>query len=94
VQFIIRSSRKVEIHRLWTLEPGRGNGKAMLKAMCDLADQHRVEIALKVLPIGRKPYPMSREQLRAWYRKYGFEGDGWKLLRRPLIVDEPVQAQR
>jgi hypothetical protein len=83
VQFIVRSSRAVEIHRLWTREPGRGNGTAMLRSLCELADEHRVEIRLKVLPIGRKPYPMSREQLRDWYRKYGFEGDGWKLVRKP-----------
>jgi hypothetical protein len=84
VQFIVRSSRVVEIHRLWTREPGRGNGKVMLRCLCELADAHHVEIRLKVLPIGRKPYPLSREQLRDWYRRHGFEGDGWKLSRRPL----------
>jgi hypothetical protein len=83
VQFIPRSSRTIEIHRLWTHDPGRGNGTLMLKWLCELADQHRVEIKLKVLPIGRKPYPMSREQLRDWYRRHGFEGEAWKLSRKP-----------
>jgi hypothetical protein len=87
VQFIPRSPRIIEIHRLWTHDPGQGNGKLMLKILCDLADQHRVEITLKVLPIGRQPYPMSREQLRDWYRRSGFEGDRWKLTRKAVVSD-------
>jgi hypothetical protein len=83
VQFIIDSDTKLTIHRLWTLQPGKGSGAKMLRSLCNLADQHRVELALKVIPIGRKPYPMSREQLKMWYRRYGFQGLGWKLLRQP-----------
>jgi hypothetical protein len=94
VQFIPHNPRLIEIHRLWTLSPGQGNGKYMLKILCDLADEHRVEIKLKVLPIGRKPYPMSREDLRAWYRKFGFEGEKWRLLRKPVRNAAAVTAGR
>src|ERR1700722_5160183 len=73
VQFIIRSDRVVEIHRLWTLPPGKGNGSMMLRAVCELADRHGIEIVLRSLPFGRKPYPLSREQLQVWYKRYGFE---------------------
>jgi hypothetical protein len=83
VQFIVESDRKLTIHRFWTLQPGKGSGATMLRSLCELADQHGVELALKVIPIGRKPYPLSREKLKAWYQRYGFEGLGWKLLRRP-----------
>src|SRR5450432_2577009 len=83
VQFIIRSDWQLDIHRLWTLEPGKGNGSIMLAVLCKLADIHGVELRLKVIPIGRKPYPMSRDQLKVWYVEHGFEGSRWKLVRMP-----------
>jgi len=86
VQFIVRSPRRLIIHRLWSLHPGKGSGTKMLQTLCDLADRHDVELSLKVIPIGRKPYPMDREKLMAWYRKYGFEGDHRRMLRRPRPV--------
>ncbi len=85
VQFIVSSERMIQIHRLWTLEPGKGNGSIMVRALCELADRHGVELKLKVIPIGRKPHPLSREQLKAWYQKYGFEGPRWLLQRKPAI---------
>jgi hypothetical protein len=84
VQFIIESDRKLVIHRIWTPEPGKGNGAAMLRALCDLADRHGVQLALKVIPIGRKPFPMSREQLKQWYERFGFTGPRWKMSRPPI----------
>jgi len=83
IQFIPRGDRSLIIHRLWTREPGAGNGSAMLRAVCALADRHGVEITLKPLPIGRTPYPLSREQLHAWYERHGFIGTRRKLIRRP-----------
>jgi hypothetical protein len=83
VQFIIESDRAVKIHRLWTLRPNDGNGSIMLKKICELADQNGVEIFLKVLPFGRKPYPRSRDQLRQWYERHGFVGTRKKMIRVP-----------
>lgn len=83
VQFIQSDDATVVIHRLWTLQPCNGNGTAMLCAICDLADRHDVEIALKVLPFGRKPYPLTRDQLLAWYQRHGFEGTRRKMTRKP-----------
>jgi hypothetical protein len=85
VQIIHHRGRRVEIHRLWARHPGKGDGSAMLKALCDLADRHCVELTLKVLPIGRKPYPLTREQLLAWYQRHGFEGTRRKMIRKPRI---------
>lgn len=87
VQFIIDSARTVTIHRLWTLQPGQGGGSAILGVLCDLADRHRVELRLKVIPIGREPYPMTRDQLFAWYQRHGFEGTRRKMLRKPREVN-------
>jgi hypothetical protein len=69
-QFIIESPRRIEIHRLWTLQPGQGNGSKILRMLCDLADRHDVELTLKVLPIGRIPRPITPEQLFEWYQRY------------------------
>jgi hypothetical protein len=83
VQFIVNSPQSVTIHRLWTLQPGRGNGAAVLRKVCDLADYYGVELTLKTLPFGRKPYAMSRDQLFAWYERHGFEGTARKMKRKP-----------
>lgn len=81
VQFIINSPRQVTLHRLWTLRPGEGNGSRMLGTLCELADRHGVEICLKPLPFGRKPYRFSRQKLAEWYGRYGFTGDHKRMVR-------------
>jgi hypothetical protein len=90
VQFIVDSPKQVTIHRLWTLSPGKGHGKHMLGIVCELADRHSVLLKLKVLPIGRKPYPRSRQQLHDWYQSFGFEGTVKKMMRFPRC---PVAAK-
>jgi hypothetical protein len=84
-QFIIDSPRRVAIHRLWTLQPGRGSGSKILGILCDVADRHDVELMLKVLPIGRVPHPMTSDQLFEWYQRYGFVGTTRKMIRTPAI---------
>jgi hypothetical protein len=86
VQLIIDSGRSVTIHRLWTLQPGQGSGSEMLRTLCELADRHHVELGLKAIPIGRQPHPMTRQELVAWYQRYGFEGDRRKMRRKPREV--------
>ena len=91
-QFVIDSPRRIEIHRLWTLQPGQGNGSIILRILCDLADRHHIELMLRVLPIGRIPGPMTPDQLFAWYQRYGFVGTRQKLIRVPRQVTQ-VAAQ-
>ena len=79
--------RQVRIHRLWACKPGSGAGSNMMRTLCELADRYHVELRLKVVPIGRKPFPMSRPQLRDWYQGFGFAGSGWTLIRRPVAGD-------
>jgi hypothetical protein len=55
----------------------------MMRTLCELADRHGVEMKLKVIPIGRKPFPMSREKLKEWYQRFDFAGPGWTLSRKP-----------
>jgi hypothetical protein len=83
VQFIIDSPAQVTIHRIWSDEPGQGSGNFMMRTLCELADRHGVAMKLKVLPIGRKPYPMNRDELFDWYQRFGFEGQHKKMIRIP-----------
>ncbi len=82
---LICSERIVRIHRIWASEPGTGDGSIMMRTLCELADRHGVEMKLKVIPIGRKPFPMSREKLKAWYQRFDFAGERWTLTRKPTI---------
>ena len=83
VQIIPWGERAIKLHRLWANDPGKGDGSHMLRALCDLADRHGVEIQLKVTPFGRKPYPLSRDELHTWYLRHGFEGTRRKMVRKP-----------
>jgi GNAT superfamily N-acetyltransferase len=84
IQIIPARGKRIQIHRFWTRHQGKGHGRTMLRWLCDLADRHGVELQLKALPIGRKPYPLSRDQLCQWYQRYGFEGTRRKLIRKPI----------
>jgi hypothetical protein len=58
-----------------------------------LADYYGVELTLKTLPFGRKPHPMSREQLIGWYERYGFISSGRKMKRKPQNSELALVAQ-
>jgi hypothetical protein len=85
VQFICHPGKGLHLHRIWALKTGLGCGSVMLRSICALADRHGVDIHLKATPFGSKPYPMSREDLAAWYRRHGFEGPRWALARKPKM---------
>ena len=92
VQLIPWGEMTVQLHRLWANQPGKGNGSSILRELCGLADRHGVRIEIKVTPFGRKPYPMDRAQLHAWYLRHGFEGTKKKMVRkpRPLTTSDTV----
>jgi hypothetical protein len=83
VQLIPESQNLLRIHRIWTLHPRHGHGSTMLTKLCALADQHGIALKLKVLPLGAKPYPFSRDELIEWYKRHGFTGRRSKLIREP-----------
>lgn len=83
VQFIIESPTRITIHRIWAREPGKGDGTNMMRMLCELADQFVVELTLKTIPIGRKPYPMDGEKLGKWYERFGFIRRGKWMRRMP-----------
>src|SRR5580692_8674797 len=44
VQFIIDSDRELMIHRFWSCHPDNGSGSVMLRTLCNLADQHGIQM--------------------------------------------------
>ena len=83
VQFHFHSDRELIIHRLWASQTGQGSGSFILRTLCALADAYGVSLRLRALPFGREPYPMSRDDLIAWYRRHGFDGPPRRLARQP-----------
>ena len=73
------------VHRIWAVSPGSGAGSRMMRALCELADHHGAEIALRPLPFGPKPFPMSAEELHQWYHGHGFTGPIKSMLRKPNV---------
>jgi len=86
IQIIWDSASEIVVHRIWTLNPGAGNGSTMLRTLCELADRHGITIKLKAVPFGRKPYRLGRDQLMIWYQRHGFEGTHRKMIRRPRSI--------
>ena len=82
VQLGHSTDSRVLIHRLWARVPGGGTGSRILRAVCAIADEARVELSLKPLPFGVKPYPISKVELATWYGRHGFSGSRF-LVRRP-----------
>ncbi len=74
---------RILIHRLWSVSLEPGTGTRMLQTLCDLADLHGIEITLRPLPFGPKPYRRSVEELFHWYSRYGFAGNVKKMVRVP-----------
>lgn len=66
-------------HVISLAKKGTGNASAALKWLCDLADKHKVTIELEVEPIkkaGAEGKPLTKAQLKQWYKKNGFKPTG------------------
>jgi hypothetical protein len=83
VQLHRRGASRVILHRIWTTHPGNGHGSSMLDRLCELADLHGVELALRPLPFGAQPYPMEGQRLLEWYARRGFVGTDSRMIRPP-----------
>ena len=62
-----------ELSELWVdvNERRKGLGRRMMKLVCDEADRERVVLKLIAATCGG----MTNEQLKAWYKRFGFEHD-------------------
>ena len=65
----------VHIYHLGSFKSNRGNGSQILQELCYQADKYRITLSLSpiFMPNGIDE-PMSAEQLRSWYVRFGFAG--------------------
>jgi GNAT superfamily N-acetyltransferase len=80
-EIVIDNSVFVEVSnwdkRLWfsslhSMDRGKGNASRVMQKIVDIADKYNVTIALDALPFGTGKNRMSRSQLVAFYKKFGF----------------------
>lgn len=81
---IQNEERNVYIYHIGVFKTKCGNGSLILKELCDQADKFNVSLKLSpiVMPNGKDPL-MTANQLKAWYMKFGFQGNSG-LVRNPL----------
>ncbi|BCS98611.1 hypothetical protein DSLASN_42430 [Desulfoluna limicola] len=73
----------VHLYHLGAFKPGRGHGTKMLEELCLEANRFLVPISLSPVPSPDGTPPLlDDEALDAWYRRFGFTGNG-HLMREP-----------
>ena len=65
----------VHIYHIGSFKSNHGFGSQILQELCARADQYQIILSLSpiFMPNGKNK-PMSTEQLRSWYGRYGFRG--------------------
>lgn len=73
---------EVELYQITVAPDSRGTGQASaaMKLLTELADRYRVWLTLE--PAANMGGGLSTDDLRRWYARWGFEGDG-TMDRRP-----------
>jgi hypothetical protein len=67
----------VHIFHLSAFKPNCGDGSVILTALCLKADQLNVALTLSPVPAPNgEPGQLPHVELDAWYRKFGFAGEG------------------
>lgn len=84
----------VALQRLYSYSPGRGLAREAMEAAIQLADRMKVTLYLESMPDstdtdGKR---MSQKRLDAFYRSFGFEGNG--LMCRTPKRPKPAQRPR
>jgi hypothetical protein len=76
----------VHIYHIGSFMSNRGNGSQILQELCVLADKYHIILSLSpvFMPNGKNE-PMSTEQLRSWYGRFGFKGSS-HFKRKPCKI--------
>lgn len=78
---------KVHISELESFK--KGGGKRAIKFIKDLSDKYNVELELEPVSYNSesKDNPMNDNELEDWYRREGFEWNGYSMMiRKPVLV--------
>ena len=65
----------VHIYHIGAFKSKRGNGNQILQELCFQANKYQIILSLSpiFMPNGKNE-PMSTEELRSWYGRFGFRG--------------------
>jgi hypothetical protein len=87
----------IQIASIEALEPGRGAGTRAMRKLCELADQHQVELTLIADPFksdSGRPI-ITRAKLMHWYHGFGFRAcsvHSYQMRRPPVLACEACGA--
>lgn len=65
----------------------RGLATRAMKAACEYADYHDLELVLTVSPFGSPGHQLEEAELKAWYMTFGFLNEGDSVMARPRKSD-------
>jgi hypothetical protein len=71
---------KLLLNFIKSFEKGTGAGSKILSLLCSKADKYHVTLELDVLPIGDEG--LNLNQLKDFYRRYGFKDRGNDVMQR------------
>ncbi len=75
---------EVKIHMISSFVQGKGHGTRLMEEVCRQADREEVMLTLEPMPQFKgTPCEVSEQKLREWYERFGFEGIGATMRRRP-----------
>jgi hypothetical protein len=78
---IAKFNGRIQLQAIVSLEArGKGHATGALNWLCQLADKHKVDIELHVVPIGKIANEgvrrLNKQQLKDWYGRHGFVRNG------------------
>lgn len=83
----VTAAATVMLVALRALTPGRGDGTRGMLTLCNLAEVHGVTLELQAAPLdhaGSRAIRMERaRRLVAWYKRFGFTGSAYYMVRKP-----------
>ena len=76
----------VHIYHIGSFKSNHGNGSQILQELCFQADKYQITLSLSpiFMPNGKNE-PMSSEDLKSWYGRFGFRGNS-KFRRKPCKI--------
>jgi len=66
----------VHIYHMGSFKSNRGDGSRILQELCSQANKHQIVLSLSPISMPNgKDVPMSDENLKSWYGRFGFKGN-------------------
>lgn len=70
---IVIFDKRLHLSSIYSMDKGQGNAGRVMQQMVDIADKYGVTIALNPEPFSTDPNKLTKSQLIAFYKRYGFK---------------------